>query len=105
DRLLEFVRVELAVAVQVEGLHPLLEVDVILVRLHRVPDEERPQPGRLGVPPGEGEAVRDLREGGRGALRVLWRGGAIRSGVALSSPGEIEDEHLRDEVDEIRYDG
>src|SRR5439155_23256421 len=68
------------------------------------PDEEGSEAGRLRVRAGEGESVRDLREGGREEVRVPGRRGAVRVRVVLAGAGEVPDKELGHEVDRVRHD-
>src|SRR5947209_8599721 len=84
DRLLQLVCIELPVAVQIVAAHAVLKFLVILSRLHRVADHERPEARRLRVGPGERQPVRNLRQGRGEQVRVPSRGTAVRVGVVLA---------------------
>src|SRR5438552_7758455 len=63
DRLLQFVGINLAVFVQVVGAHLLIQLVVVRGGPDGITDHERPETGRFRSTGGEGESVRDLRQG------------------------------------------
>src|SRR6266704_7018519 len=73
DGLLQFVRVDLTIVVQVVFVHPLLEVLIVFRGLDRVADHERPEARRLRVGPCERQAIRDFRQRGREQMRISRR--------------------------------